>query len=97
MNGMRATHPGEILREEFMEPHGLSANALATALRVPASRINDISLERRAISPDTALRLARYFNTTPEFWTNLQAAYDLKVASSALGKKIAKEIEPRAA
>ncbi len=97
MNGMRAIHPGEVLREEFMEPHGLSANALAIALRVPASRINDISLERRAISPDTALRLARYFNTTPEFWTNMQATYDLKVASSALGKKIEKEIEPRAA
>lgn len=97
MNRMRPIHPGEILREEFMEPHGLSANALAIALRVPASRINDISLERRAISPDTALRLARYFNTSAEFWTNLQAAFDLKVASSALGKKIKKEIEPFAA
>ena len=96
MNGMRPIHPGEILREEFMEPHGLSANALAIALRVPASRINDISLERRAISPDTALRLARYFNTSAEFWTNLQAAFDLKVASSTLGKKIEKEIEPLA-
>lgn len=97
MNGMRPIHPGEILREEFMEPHGLSANALAIALRVPASRINDISLERRAISPDTALRLARYFNTSAEFWTNLQAAFDLKVASSALGKRIEKEIDPLAA
>jgi len=97
MNGMRPIHPGEILREEFMEPHGLSANALAIALRVPASRINDISLERRAISPDTALRLARYFNTSAEFWANLQAAFDLKVASSTLGKKIEKEIEPLAA
>lgn len=97
MNGMRPIHPGEILREEFMEPHALSANALAIALRVPASRINDISLERRAISPDTALRLARYFNTSAEFWTNLQAAFDLKVASSILGKKIEKEIEPLAA
>ncbi len=94
MNGIRAIHPGEILREEFMEPHGLSANALAIALRVPASRINDISLERRAISPDTALRLARHFNTSAEFWTNLQAAFDLKVASSTLGKKIEKEIDP---
>jgi len=97
MNGMRPIHPGEILREEFMEPHGLSANALAIALRVPASRINDISLERRAISPDTALRLARYFNTSVEFWPNLQAAFDLKVASSTLGKKIEKEIDPLAA
>ena len=94
MNGMRAIHPGEILREEFMAPHDLSANALAIALRVPASRINDISLERRAISPDTALRLARYFNTSAEFWTNLQAAFDLKVASATLGKKIEKEIDP---
>jgi addiction module HigA family antidote len=97
MNGMRPIHPGEILRVEFMEPYGLSANALAIALRVPASRINDISLERRAISPDTALRLARYFNTSPEFWTNLQAAYDLKVASSTSGRKIEKEIKPLAA
>jgi len=97
MNGMRPIHPGEILRVEFMEPYGLSANALAIALRVPASRINDISLERRAISPDTALRLARYFNTSPEFWTNLQAAYDLKVASSTSGRKIEKVIKPLAA
>jgi addiction module HigA family antidote len=85
------------MREEFMEPHGLSANALAIALRVPASRINDIALERRAVSPDTALRLARYFNTSAEFWTGLQASYDLKVASSTVGKKIAREIDPLAA
>jgi addiction module HigA family antidote len=84
------------MREEFMEPHGLSANALAIALRVPASRINDIALERRAVSPDTALRLARYFNTSAEFWTSLQAGYDLKVASSTVGKKIKKEICPLA-
>ena len=97
MKGMRPIHPGEILREEFMEPHGLSSNALAIALRVPASRINDIALERRAISPDTALRLARYFNTTAEFWIGLQAAFDLKIAASTLGKKIEKEIAPLAA
>jgi addiction module HigA family antidote len=96
MNGMRPIHPGEILREEFMEPHGLTANALAIALRVPASRINDIALERRAISPDTALRLARYFNTSAEFWTSLQASHDLKLASSTVGKKIVKEIDPLA-
>ena len=96
-NGMRPIHPGEILREEYIEPLGMSANALAIALRVPAPRINDIVRERRAISPDTALRLARYFGTTPQFWMNLQASYDLKVASKESGGKIAREIAPRAA
>ena len=73
-------HPGEILREEFMKPIGISQNALALALRVPATRIGEIVNERRGISADTALRLAKYFNTTPDFWMNLQTNYDLKIA-----------------
>lgn len=96
-NGMRPIHPGEILREEYLVPMGMSAHALAIALRVPAPRINDIVRERRGITPDTALRLARYFGTTPEFWINLQSSYDLKVAMQALGKAIEREVLPKAA
>ena len=73
-------HPGEILRDQFMAEFGLSANRVARDLRVPATRIAEIIHERRSISPDTALRLARYFGTTPEFWMNLQAAYELDSA-----------------
>ena len=87
-------HPGEILRQDFMAPHGLSANALAIALRVPAPRINDVVRGRRAISPETALRLARYFGTTPQFWANLQAAYDLRIAQEKAGEKIERDIQP---
>jgi addiction module HigA family antidote len=97
MNKMRPIHPGEILREEFLTPLDLSAHALAQALRVPATRIGEIVNERRAISPDTALRLARYFGTTPEFWLNLQTAYDLRTARAALSEQIEQEVEPRAA
>lgn len=92
------THPGEVLLEEFMKPLGLSANALALALRVPATRIGDI-LRRdkpRAVSADTALRLARYFGTTPEFWLNLQAAYDLSIALAERGPAIERDVHPRA-
>lgn len=96
MNKMRPIHPGEVLREEFLEPLGLSANALATALRVPAPRINDIVRERRAITPDTALRLARYFGTTPQFWLNLQTSYDLKLAMKESGDKIERDVFPHA-
>lgn len=95
-NKMRAIHPGEILREEFLAPLGMSANALSMALRVPAPRVNDIVRERRAITPDTALRLARYFDTTPEFWLNLQSTYDLKQAEQALGHIIRQEVSPMA-
>ena len=70
-------HPGEILREEFLSPLGMSANELALALRVPATRINDIVNEKRGITADTALRLSRYFGTTPKFWTNMQASWEL--------------------
>jgi addiction module HigA family antidote len=81
-NKMRPIHPGEILREEFLAPLDMSANALAMALHVPAPRINDIVRERRAVTPDTALRLARYFNTTAQFWLNLQGAFDLRQAEN---------------
>ena len=94
---MRPIHPGEILREEFLVPLGLSASALAIQLKVPAPRINDIVRERRAITPDTALRLSRYFGTSPEFWMDLQTAYDLKIAARDSGEKIEAEISPRAA
>ena len=97
MNKMRPIHPGEILREEFLVPLGLSASALALELKVPAPRINDIVRERRAVTPDTALRLSRYFGTSPEFWMDLQTAYDLKIAARDSGEKIEAEISPRAA
>ena len=94
VNKMRPIHPGEILREEFLIPAGMTANALARALRVNAPRINDIVRERRGITPDTALRLAAFLQTSPEFWLNLQTAYDLKVADAAEGKTIRAEIVP---
>jgi len=93
-NNMRAIHPGEILREEFLVPLDMSANALAMALHVPAPRINDIVRERRAITPDTALRLARYFDTTAQFWLNLQSVFDLKQAESDSAERIAEEVRP---
>ena len=82
VNGMRAIHPGEVLREEFLLPMGLSANALANALQVPAPRINDVAREKRGISADTALRLARYFGTSAEFWMGLQSDYELRRAEA---------------
>ena len=97
MNKMRPIHPGEVLREEFLAPLGLSAHALSQALRIPAPRVNDIVRERRSVTPDTALRLARHFGTTAQFWINLQASYDLKIATQKAGAKIAREVEPRAA
>ena len=93
-NGMRPVHPGEILKEEFLVPLGLSANALAKALNVPAPRINDIVRQRRGISADTALRLARYFGGDARSWLNLQTAYDLRVAELAVAKRIAREVLP---
>jgi antitoxin HigA-1 len=91
------THPGEVLREEFMKPLGLSANALALALRVPATRIGDILRDEkpRAVSADTAMRLARYFGTTAQFWLNLQCAYDLSVAERERGAEIERDVRPR--
>lgn len=90
-------HPGAILREDFMVPLGLSMNRLALALRVPVPRIAEIVHERRSITPDTALRLARYFKTSARFWLNLQSAYDLEVAEDKLGRKIAQNVRPIAA
>jgi addiction module HigA family antidote len=83
-NGMRPIHPGEVLREEFLTPLGISANALAMNLQVPAPRINDIVRERRAVTADTALRLAKFFGTSAEFWTGLQADYDTAYARMKL-------------
>jgi addiction module HigA family antidote len=97
MNKMRPIHPGEILSKEFLVPLGLSASALALELKVPAPRINDIVRKRRAITPDTALRLSRYFGTSPEFWMDLQTAFDLKTATKDSGAKIESEISRRAA
>jgi addiction module HigA family antidote len=91
---MPPLHPGEMLREEFMKPLGLSANALALALRVPVTRISEIVHERRSISADTALRLARYFRMSPEFWMRLQAQYDLETAQDSLAKTIEREVRP---
>lgn len=82
MNKMRAIHPGEHLREDYLIPLGMSANALAIALSVPSTRINDIVREKRGITPDTALRLAKCFNTTPQYWLNWQNDYDLKTTKS---------------
>lgn len=96
-NRMRPVHPGEILREDYLKPLGLSANALSQALKVPASRINDIVLERRGITVDTAMRLVRYFGGDVQSWMNLQTAYEIKVAEQALAKKIKDEVQPLAA
>ena len=87
-------HPGEVLREDFMVPMKLSMNRLALDLRVPVTRIAEIVHERRSISTDTALRLARYFSTTPRFWMNLQAAYDLDVAQDELAEAVEKDVRP---
>jgi addiction module HigA family antidote len=90
-------HPGKVLHEDFLEPMGISVYALANAIKVPRSRVNDIVRGRRAVTADTALRLARYFGTTPEFWINLQAHYDLEVAKDSSRRQIEKEVEPHAA
>src|SRR6478672_8708931 len=89
-------HPGEILRTEFMEPLQLSMNRLALDLRVPVTRVAEIVHERRAITPDTALRLARYFNTSARFWLNAQATYDLEVAQDELQRIVERDVHPLA-
>ena len=96
-NGMRPVHPGEVLREDYLIPLSMSANALAKALNVPAPRINDIVRERRGITADTAMRLARYFGGDARSWLNLQAAYDLRVAEIENAKRIKREIIPATA
>jgi addiction module HigA family antidote len=90
-------HPGEILQEEFLAPLGMTANALATALRVPANRIGAILRGERAVTADTALRLARYFQTSPEFWLNLQTMHDLTKTAKELRRQIERDVQPRAA
>lgn len=90
-------HPGEILRDDFLRPLKISVYSLAQAIKVPRSRLNDIVLGRRGITADTAFRLARYFGTTPGFWINLQARYDLDAADRKLRRRIEREVSPRAA
>ena len=93
-NKLAPIHPGEILREEFMKPRDLSQNALARALNVPPRRINEIVLEKRGITADTALRLARFFGTSAEMWAGLQADYDLRLARYETQKQIERDVEP---
>jgi len=89
---MKPVHPGEILSEEFLKPMGISQNRVALDIRVPARRINEIVRGMRRITPDTALRLAKYFGVTPQFWLGLQMDYDLDVATDELSEKIEKEV-----
>jgi addiction module HigA family antidote len=89
-------HPGEILREEFLKPMNITVYRLAKEIHVPAPRINDIVLEKRGISADTAVRLARFLGTSEQFWMNLQASYDVRKAKAILGRKL-ERIKPRAA
>ena len=96
-NKLPPIHPGDILREEFMKLRDLSQNALARALNVPPRRINEIVLEKRDITADTALRLARYFGTSAELWTGLQADYDLRQARHQKARAIERDVEPLAA
>jgi antitoxin HigA-1 len=93
---MKAVHPGRVLRRE-LEARQLSANGLALALRTPSGRITDIMNGKRGISPETAMRLARYFGNSARFWLNLQTAYELAVAEAELGERIAAEVSPAAA
>lgn len=95
-NKMRRIHPGEILREEYLIPLGLSANRLARDLRVPVTRISKILNEERSVTPDTALRLARYFGGDAQTWLNLQSAYDLKTTIEDHGKEIEQDVRPMA-
>ena len=94
---MAPVHPGEILQKEFLEPMGISQNKLALALHVPARRINEIVLGKRSITADTALRLARYFRMSPQFWLSLQMDYELDIAEDALNRRIKEEIKPMSA
>jgi addiction module HigA family antidote len=89
-------HPGEVLLEEFLSPLGLSQNRLALSVGVPPRRINEIVLGKRRVTAETALRLARYFDTTPQFWLGLQADFDLDVAADALGERLDHEVRGHA-
>ena len=90
---MQPLHPGEILFEEFLKPFGISQNRLALDIRVPARRINEIVLGKRGVTPDTALRLAKYFNMSPQFWLGLQMDYELDVAEDEISEKINREVQ----
>jgi addiction module HigA family antidote len=94
---LKPVHPGEVLREEFMRPLGLSVNRLALELRVPVTRMAEIVHRRRAVTSDTALRLGRLFRTTPEFWLNLQTRYDLEIARDRQERKVEREVHPLSA
>ncbi len=96
-NGMRPVHPGEVLKQDYLIPLGLSATALAKALHVPPPRVNDIVRQRRGVTADTAMRLARHFGGDARSWLNLQAAYDLRVAEIKSGRRIDREVAPSAA
>jgi len=96
MRKLRPVHPGEVLREDFMAPLRLSMNRLALDLRVPVTRIAEILRGQRRVTPETALRLARYFNTTPLFWMNLQTTYDLQMAEDKELTRIKRDVRPRA-
>ena len=87
-------HPGEVLLEEFLKPMELSQNRLALDIGVPPRRINEIVLEKRGVTADTALRLARFFNMSPQFWLGLQMDYELDLAEDALSKRLAQEVRP---
>ena len=89
-------HPGEILLEEFLKPMGLSQNRLALDIGVPARRINEIVLGKRRVTADTALRLARYFDMSPQFWLGLQMDYDLDITADKMGSRLEREVRPRA-
>lgn len=94
---MRPVHPGEVLREDYLIPLGMSTNVLSIALKVPASRINDIVLQRRGITVETAMRIVRYFGGDVQSWMNLQTAYEIKMAEKLLAKKVFADVQPMAA
>ena len=96
-NRMPPVHPGEILKEDLMKPLGLTVKGLARELRVPLNRMSEIVNGRRPLNADAALRLSRYFGNTPEFWINLQAAYDLRVTIHSSASRIEREVRPRKA
>jgi antitoxin HigA-1 len=95
--GIAPVHPGEILKADFLEPLGMSVNALSRAIKVPRTRLNEVARGRRAITADSAIRLGRYFGMSAQFWMNLQTHYDLEVAEAAYGARLEREITPRAA
>ena len=96
MKKLHSVHPGEVLLEEFLKPMGISQNRLAVNLGVPARRINEIVLGKRSVTADTALRLAKFFGVSAEFWLGLQSQYDLDITSEALGERLEREVKTRA-